>query len=119
MENVAGFAQRKFLHPRAAMLHAIDRLGYRYEWRLLNAADYGVPQRRIRFILIARRDGRPIRWPIRTHREDGPTCWVSAAEALGWGPTNPYPTIATARTTGGPDPEKVGGSGARKAPTAR
>jgi DNA (cytosine-5)-methyltransferase 1 len=36
------------------------------------------------------------------------------AEALGWGMTErPYPTVACSRSTGGPDKEKVGGSGAR------
>lgn len=38
------------------------------------------------------------------------------AEALGWGMTErPYPVIASGRSTGGPDKEKVGGSEAREA----
>src|SRR5439155_23824235 len=40
---------------------------YRLEWRVLNAADYGVPQRRGRAILVARRDGRAFQWPATTH----------------------------------------------------
>lgn len=38
-------------------------LGYRAEWRVLSAADYGVPTVRKRVFLIARRDDRPIVWP--------------------------------------------------------
>ena len=42
--------------------------------------------------------------------------WVSMAEALGWGMTvRPYPVVASGRSTGGPDREKVGGSAARAA----
>ena len=39
---------------------------YEIEARVLNAADYGVPQRRRRGIIIASRVGRP-RWPEKTH----------------------------------------------------
>lgn len=42
-------------------------LGYRIETRNLCAADYGAPTIRTRFCLIARRDGRSIVWPQRTH----------------------------------------------------
>ena len=34
-------------------------LGYRAEWRMLNAADYGDATSRTRFFLQARNDGRP------------------------------------------------------------
>lgn len=75
----------------------------------LDAQDYGVPQRRIRRILMAHRS-RPVGPPAATHQVP-----VTMADALGWGMTEkPYPTIACSRSTGGPDKEKVGGSGARK-----
>jgi DNA (cytosine-5)-methyltransferase 1 len=41
--------------------------GYRVEWRLLSACDYGAPTTRKRLFLIARSDGRPIVWPEPTH----------------------------------------------------
>jgi DNA (cytosine-5)-methyltransferase 1 len=42
--------------------------------------------------------------------------WISMAEALGWGMTErPYPVVASGRSTGGPDKEKVGGAHAREA----
>jgi DNA (cytosine-5)-methyltransferase 1 len=101
----------------------LEGLGYRTWAGELNAADYGVPQTRKRAILTARRDGPACFAPPPTHAKDPGEGlfdmlepWVSMAEALGWGMTaRPYPTIATSRSTGGPDKEKVGGSGARAA----
>lgn len=62
-------------------------LGYRIEHRELVAADYGAPTTRKRFVLIARRDGRPIVWPKPTHSRDGAgglKRWRSAAEIIDW-----------------------------------
>lgn len=98
--------------------------GYRTWTGELNAADYGVPQTRRRAILMASRT-RPVSPPPATHAKDpGPADlfgaqllpWVSMADALGWGMTErPYFVLASSRTTGGPDKEKVGGSAARAA----
>lgn len=41
----------------------LEKLGYRVEYRMLRACDYGAPTIRRRFFLIARCDGRSIRWP--------------------------------------------------------
>jgi DNA (cytosine-5)-methyltransferase 1 len=45
---------------------AAEKLGYVVEGKLLNAADYGVPQTRRRAIVIGAREGGPP-WPRRTH----------------------------------------------------
>ncbi len=37
----------------AVMLHTLGSLGYRIEWRVVNSADYGFPQRRIRVFIVA------------------------------------------------------------------
>ncbi|MBF0560055.1 MAG: DNA cytosine methyltransferase [Nitrospirae bacterium] len=42
---------------------------YRPVWRVLNAADFGVPQLRVRFFLVALRDGKEFRFPEATHRD--------------------------------------------------
>jgi DNA (cytosine-5)-methyltransferase 1 len=39
----------------AIMLASLDDLGYVVEWRVINAADYGFPQRRRRVFIVARR----------------------------------------------------------------
>jgi DNA (cytosine-5)-methyltransferase 1 len=117
MENVKGLTFEKHGPYLSRILTAVRQLGYRYEWRVLNSADYGVPQTRERFFLIARLDGGPIVWPTVTHtKEPGlfTERWVSMADVLGWGmDARPFGTVASARTTGGPDIEGLGGSGAR------
>ena len=37
----------------AVMLSSLDELGYVVEWRSINAADYGMPQRRRRVFILA------------------------------------------------------------------
>ncbi|MCM4150282.1 DNA (cytosine-5-)-methyltransferase [Arenibacter sp. N53] len=37
----------------AVMLKSLDELGYAVEWRVINAADYGMPQRRRRVFILA------------------------------------------------------------------
>ncbi|MFT3885738.1 MAG: DNA (cytosine-5-)-methyltransferase [Flavobacteriales bacterium] len=45
----------------AVMLNSLNALGYAVEWRVINAADYGMPQRRRRvFIFGERADGAPL-----------------------------------------------------------
>src|SRR5262249_45671157 len=43
-------------------------LGFRVEGRILNAADYGVPQRRRRAIVIGVKEG-AVPWPEQTHHD--------------------------------------------------
>ncbi len=45
----------------------LQALGYDYQDRDLNCADFGVPTARRRYFGVARRDGLPIAWPVRTH----------------------------------------------------
>jgi DNA (cytosine-5)-methyltransferase 1 len=65
MENVPGLASNsRFSFFRKALC----QLGYSHEYRVLNAADYGVPQRRRRLILLASRIGAvSFAPPARTH----------------------------------------------------
>ncbi len=53
LENVRGLADPKFSAYREGILSKLTSLGYRADWRLLNASDYGVCQLRPRFILVA------------------------------------------------------------------
>lgn len=53
LENVKGLSQPRFEKYRAAVIAELDRLGYESHWRLIRAADYGVPQLRPRFVLVA------------------------------------------------------------------
>ncbi len=53
IENVRGLLARKFDSYRKDIINQLRALGYQAEWNLLNAADYGVPQARMRTILVA------------------------------------------------------------------
>ena len=55
LENVPGFASAKFEGYRRNLIQKFDKLGYRAEWRVLQAANFGVPQLRPRFIFVALR----------------------------------------------------------------
>ena len=50
-----------------AWINVIRSLGYKPEWRKVNAADFGEAQTRVRFLLMARKDGKEIVWPAPTH----------------------------------------------------
>lgn len=53
LENVKGLGQKRFDEYRAQIIDKLEDLGYVVHWNLLQAADYGVPQLRPRFILVA------------------------------------------------------------------
>lgn len=108
LENVKGLAQRRFDSYRAQILKQLNDLGFRARWDLVQAADFGVPQLRPRFILVAFRDGLAdyFDWPTpSSHR-------VSVGEALhhligsrGWPGADEW-----ARTATEVGPTLVGGS---------
>ena len=49
----------------------VESRGYTYSSRLLNSADYGAPQKRIRYFAVFARKGAPIVFPEPTHDEKG------------------------------------------------
>lgn len=67
-------------------------LGYKLEYRVLHACDYGTPTIRKRLFVFARRDGLPICWPEPTHgnpklpgfKASGLQPWRTAAECIDW-----------------------------------
>ncbi|WP_336921488.1 DNA cytosine methyltransferase [Aquipuribacter sp. SD81] len=61
LENVRGLSAPRFRGYRQHVLDRLKKFGYVAEWRLLHAADYGVPQLRPRFVLVALR---PEDWPF-------------------------------------------------------
>ena len=73
-----------------AWTRALKRYGYRVDWRVLSACDYGSPTIRKRMFLVARRDGLPIIWPEPTHGP-GLTPYRTAAECIDF--SLPCPSI--------------------------
>ena len=76
MENVAGLAT----HNRGATIEQIqecfDGLGYTPDWRIINAAHFGVPQRRERLVMIGAQHGMRATFPSPTHAGDFDTSSV-------------------------------------------
>lgn len=78
-------------------LHA--GLGYKVEWKVLKACDFGAPTIRKRLFMVMRRDGRPIIWPAATHGDRNSTLvkvgrllpYRSAADCIDW--SIPCPSI--------------------------
>jgi DNA (cytosine-5)-methyltransferase 1 len=92
LENVPGLAFDIHAEALNHILAAVQELGYRSEWRILNAADFGVPQIRQRFFLVGMRAGEGLfRWPEPTHSEHpddglftlGLPAWTTAGDAIG------------------------------------
>ncbi|HXW82181.1 MAG TPA: DNA cytosine methyltransferase, partial [Acidimicrobiales bacterium] len=71
MENVAGLAASTKRAYLESILVGLEEIGYSTAWRVLQAADYGVPQKRERLFLVGSRDGRFV-FPPPTHGADAP-----------------------------------------------
>jgi DNA (cytosine-5)-methyltransferase 1 len=100
LENVRGFSGKRFSGYRAELQKEFERIGFVMQWRVLNASDYGVPQLRPRFILVAlRKEYEPyFAWPqaipnpptvaetifdlISSEGWPGAKAWMKKAEAI-------------------------------------
>ena len=70
----------------------IKGLGYKLEFKVLRACDYGAPTIRKRFYLVARNDRKPIVFPKATHgKGKGLKPYMTAAECIDW--SIPCPSI--------------------------
>ncbi|HAV7125771.1 TPA: DNA cytosine methyltransferase [Acinetobacter baumannii] len=82
-------------------VNALRHQGYKVEWRVMSARDYGSPTLRRRFFLVARRDNFPIVWPKPTHAAPDSKAvktgklkpWRITAECIDW--SIPCPSIFT------------------------
>ncbi|WP_282294850.1 DNA cytosine methyltransferase [Stenotrophomonas sp. PS02289] len=77
-----------------AWVQALEAIGFKVDWKVLNCADYGDPTTRRRFFLIGRSDGKPLTWPEATHDRAGSTDllgtrerWRGAREVIDWSMT--------------------------------
>lgn len=65
LENVRGLSMPRFSAYRQHVKDRLKDFGYWSDWKLLHASDYGVPQLRPRFVLVAMRheDAQWFEWP--------------------------------------------------------
>ncbi|MFE3443720.1 DNA cytosine methyltransferase [Nocardia sp. NPDC059180] len=100
LENVRGLSMPRFAGYRQHVLDRLREFGYSAEWRLIQASDFGVPQLRPRFVLVAMRteDFSYFHWPeptneVRTvgetlldlmeeHGWDGAAAWAKRADKI-------------------------------------
>ena len=71
MENVSGILSMEGGKVLENILKSFTEIGYKLEYKLLNAAEYGVPQQRERTIFIGTRLDIKIRYPEKTHSLTG------------------------------------------------
>jgi DNA (cytosine-5)-methyltransferase 1 len=109
LENVRGLSTARFAGYREQVLARLrDDLGYEAGWEVLNACDFGVPQLRPRFILVAMKAPvfKHFKWPAEI--ETPPTVGAALYEymaAAGWPGAK-----AWAEKANGIGPTIVGGS---------
>lgn len=113
LENVPGFASSRFQDYRKKVLSFLTRRGYAADWQVLNACNYGVPQLRPRFVLVAVKGTTPFVWPtpvgtpptvgdrlidlMSARGWKGAGAWASRANGIG--PT----LVGGSKKHGGPD----------------
>lgn len=67
LENVQGLTYKTHKAQFDRLLKALTELGYNPQWKVLLAADFGVPQLRRRVFVVGRRDGKKFDFPEPTH----------------------------------------------------
>jgi DNA (cytosine-5)-methyltransferase 1 len=115
LENVRGLSTARFAGYREQVLARLAELGYQADWQVLNASEFGVPQLRPRFILVAMQPSAYayFRWPHaigtpptvgQTLRDlmaaggwPGAAAWAAAANGIG------ATLVGGSRKHGGPD----------------
>jgi len=94
-ENVAGFATGARRHQFRALVRELADLGFAVTAEVVNAADYGVPQKRQRLFLVGMRAGRFV-FPPPKSGPDRDRPWRTAGEFVGLEPIGvPNPSIVT------------------------
>lgn len=86
-ENVAGILSMSKGAALRAIVSEFTGIGYKCQYKLVNAADYGVPQARPRFILFGVRDGENFGFPNATHGAVGKNRDLFSGELI------PYLTV--------------------------
>ncbi len=116
IENVRGFLGAVFEDYREHLKGQLRKLGYKADWRLLNASEFGVPQLRPRVVIVALKEelADDFEWP-QNNAHNPPTVGETLYDlmaARGWRGANAWkaraneiaPTIVGgSKKHGGPD----------------
>lgn len=108
LENVRGLSTNRFAAYRDRVVDRLRELDYTTHWQVLNSSEYGVPQLRPRFILVALKAdvNEHFAWPCPL--DTPPTVGETLADLMG---ADGWPGAdAWAKTANGIAPTLVGGS---------
>lgn len=81
MENVPGLVAGDRMKYLSEVIHELEDLGYFLNWQVLNATDYGVPQKRRRLFVVGLRQA-AFEFPEPTHGPERPTPFVRVKDVL-------------------------------------
>lgn len=84
-ENVKGLISMEKGQIIEMIKNDFESIGYKVDWKILTASDYGVPQNRERVFIIGNRIDIENEFPIPTHSSAGDLLpQISVNEAIGW-----------------------------------
>lgn len=84
-ENVDGFTFKTYKEPMDFLMERSETLGYNISFKVVNCANYGVPQTRKRFICVGVKKGLPpFVFPKETHSDSDTNLlpWITCGQVL-------------------------------------
>lgn len=115
LENVPFMLQLDKGKAMTFITGELRKLGYRWAYRTVNAMSFGVPQRRLRVVMLASRtaDPRDVLFADDAGEPEAPMApegcgfyWTEGAKGLGWAP-DCVPTLKGGSTIGIPSPPAI------------
>lgn len=117
LENVPFMLQLSGGRALDVIMAELERLGYKWAYRVVDARAFGLPQRRERVFIVASLDDDPRRilfaddagTPTEPERKKGTACgfyWTEGVRGLGWA-VDAVPTLKGGSTVGVPSPPAI------------
>lgn len=105
MENVKGILTMQKGAYLKNVMSQLKEAGYSADYKLINMADYGVPEIRLRVIIIGNRVGLPVEFPSPDHSETGENglpvwnnCWDAIKDLEEYGDIPEFNHVALKHT---------------------
>lgn len=105
MENVKGILTMQKGAYLKNVMSQLKEAGYNADYKLINMADYGVPEIRLRVIIIGNRVGLPVEFPAPDHSETGENglpvwnnCWDAIKDLEEYGDIPEFNHVALKHT---------------------